>query len=526
MKCMIPALLVLSLTVFGCSDSVLYKVSDDSKPEIFVHPEHIDFGNLVAGQESGLEDILIINAGDADLIFASPELFDGSTRFNIDFHENEITLKPQESYIVDINYIPETFEHNGAFVRITSNDEESQIIDVLIEGMGDAPVMTITPEIFDYGYIDIGCDNEERITIRNDGNLDLTIESVNQMVTLPADIILEFGSLPEPPWQLIPTQEVDFLVSYIPNDVGYDESMITIVGNDPNNPSVKSLQYGEGDVEKWITQQWIQEQIPILDVLWVVDNSGSMGPFQLGLSNNIGSFMSTFAASGTDYHMSVITTDSYLFSTIIDGSTQNSEQLLSSLVITGITGSGMEKGIDMASRSLSTAAAAGRGGNFFREDSKLIVIFVSDEPDFSASGWASYIPFFDSIKPAGSFIPYGIIGDVPGGCTIQWNSTIRAATEGLGYWDLIEYYSGNWYSICANDWGLQLQDLAGEVTGRRMFVLEEDPIIDTIEVYVNGQMTSDWEYDEDENCVVFSSGNMPEEGQTIEITYAIWGCGE
>jgi hypothetical protein len=98
---------------------------------------------------------------------------------------------------------------------------------------------------------------------------------------------------------------------------------------------------------------------------------------------------------------------------------------------------------------------------------------------------------------------------------------------GWGYWDLIDYYGGSWYSICAVDWGVQLQDLAGEVTGRRLFELDEsDPIETTIEVTVNGQVTTDWAYDSTVNAVAFNDGHVPDEGQTIEIIYAVWGCGE
>ena len=179
----------------------------------------------------------------------------------------------------------------------------------------------------------------------------------------------------------------------------------------------------------------------------------------------------------------------------------------------------MEKGVEMAVESLSNASYAGPGGPFFREDAKLVVIFVSDEPDHSSPGWSSYLSFFDSLKPTGDFLPYGVIGDYPGGC--------GTAQFGAGYWDLIDYYGGSWYSICASDWGVQLQDLAGEVTGRRSFYLDEpDPIEDTIEVYVNSQLTTDWVYDSSINAVVFDEGSVPTEGQTIRIEYAEWGCYE
>jgi hypothetical protein len=67
--------------------------------------------------------------------------------------------------------------------------------------------------------------------------------------------------------------------------------------------------------------------------------------------------------------------------------------------------------------------------------------------------------------------------------------------------------------------------LADEVTARRTFELnEKDPIVDTISVYVNGQLAEDWSYSEDQNAVIFDSGSEPTEGQTIDIEYATWGC--
>lgn len=506
----------------GCSDHMISKVQPNIQ-DILVHPEHINFGHLVSGEESGLESFAIINTGDNELSIMTPVLVSGNDRFYFEHEDAEHVIAEGELIEFEVGYIPETFESNGAFIEIVSDDPDEPVVQVTLEGHGDAPVMSVTPDDFDYGDISIGCDNEERVTIRNDGNLDLIIDSISQMVTQPVDILMEMGSMPVPPWTLVPGQEIDFLVSYIPTDVGVDESQITVTGNDPMTPQVEIKQYGEGDIEQWHNQQHYQEEIPILDVLWVIDNSGSMNRFQTNLSLNIGSFMSAFAATGADYNMGVISTDHWHLGSIITPYIADPEGELASQVMMGIYGSGMEKGIEMAVESLSSSAAAGPGGSFFREDAKLVVIFVSDEPDHSSPGWSSYLTFFDALKPAGDFMPYGVIGDPPSGCSIS--SPYGNAQYGAGYWDLIDHYGGLWYSICAADWGVQLQDLAGEVTGRRNFVLEEeDPIIDTIEVYVNGQLTTDWEYNEDSNSIVFAEGHIPEEGQTIDIDYAVWGC--
>ena len=92
---------------------------------------------------------------------------------------------------------------------------------------------------------------------------------------------------------------------------------------------------------------------------------------------------------------------------------------------------------------------------------------------------------------------------------------------------MIDYYGGQWYSICSNNWGVQLQNLASSLTGRSAYELaESDPIEETITVYVNGQEVIDWGYDLTDNKVIFDSAHIPAEGQTIEIEYAVWGCYE
>ena len=522
--------LVASLLTFliGCSDYTVAGV-EKRQPQMLVHPQEIDFGRLDAGTESGHETFMIVNTGDEDLKIFAPDLVSGNVRFEIDSYDEEvITIEGGAFLEVNVYYTPETFETNGGYVSVEGNDEMNPLIQVLLTGGGDAPVIDVSPLEFDYGDISIGCDNEERITIRNEGNQDLVIETITQMVTQPVDILMEMGSLPPPPWTILPGQELDFLVSYIPTDIGGDASDIEIASNDPINPLVITEQIGDGDVEQWFSQTWQQEEIPVLDVLWVIDNSGSMNQFQTSLSTNISSFMTAFAQTGADYNMGVITTDRWMISTILTPLTPNVEQELGNLVIQGTYGSGMEKGIEMSHRALSNPTSAGPGSAFWREDATLVVIYVSDEQDWSNPGWSHYTSFFDTLKPPGQFVPYGVISDVPGGCQYTtFNGHVRSLQPGLGYWDLIDHYGGSWYSICATDWGVQLQDLAGEVTGRRMFGLDEpDPIVTTIDVTVNGQSTSMWEYDEASNSVIFAEGHVPDEGQTIRIEYAVWGCGE
>ena len=513
----------------GCSDYLVTKV-EVREPDILVHPLELDFNHLVSGEESDSDNITIVNVGDNDLIVDPPFLIDADGRYNVT-ESGEVILGPGELIDIEVSYVPITYETNEAQIEIYSNDEDEPVVVVPIIGYGDAPVITVDPTDFDYGTISLGCDNEERITIGNDGNLPLEIHSVTQMVTQPADIVLEYGSLPDPPWIIDPGMELDFLVSYIPEDTGIDSSIITIDSNDPMTPIVESEQYGETEVEQWVTDYYEQEEIPLLDVLWVIDNSGSMNAIQSSVASHIDDFMSVFLAATPDYHMAFITTDSGAFEggTFLDSTTSSPELVAASIISgIGISGYGMEKGIQYAEESTRNSLYAGPGGDFFREDATLVIIFVSDEPDQSAGGWSSYTTHFDGLKDSDKFLPVAIVGDYPSGCTGTFGGTYtRTIQYGSGYYDFAMHYGGQFYSICEEDWGIQMQDLAETVSTKRAFGLsEEDPIQDTIEVYVNGQLadTADWEYNDVDNEVRFAEGKEPDEGDTIELVYATWGC--
>ena len=513
--------------LFGCQDSTFYKV-DERKPSILVIPEAINFGHIESGKETGGDYFSIINVGDETLTIDSILLDIGSENFEIETGEVS-EIEPGQSVSFDVYYDPKTYERNFDRILITSDDETQIESYVNLAGFGDAPVINVSPETINYGEISIGCDVEERITIRNEGNLNLTVDSLLHLVNQPSEIYMEFGSLPEPPWEIESDKELDFLVSYIPEDVGYDESQVTISSNDPINPEIVASQSGAAEYLQEYTDTWEQEAVPVIDLLWVIDNSGSMQIFQNSMSANSAAFINAFLTSNADYHIAVITTDDPSFSVIVDNSTLDPAGTLSTLFLVGNSGSGMEKGIDMSYKSLSDPMYAGPGGNFFREAASLVVVYVSDEPDQSGF-WMSYVPFFESIKPEGLFIPYGVIGDTPGGCEYVYSPTgyTRTVPRSAGYHELIAHFGGDWFSICAEDWGDQMEELSENVINRSSFQLSKENLIeDTIRVYVNGQLLEDgWSYSSDTNTITFDSESVPESGQTIEISYAVWGCGD
>ena len=510
-----------------CVESSLIKVVD-VKPQIVVHPQELFFGHIQSGYESGEEMFSIMNTGNSDL-YIDLILMDGSTRYDIPVFENDqLLIQPGEILDVPVSYLPITYEHNGAVVKVLSNDEENPELFVMLEGYGDAPKIVVDPEYVDYGDISIGCDNEYRVTIKNEGNLDLEVEAVVQMTTLPNDINIDYGSLPNPPWQLLENEEIDLLIKYTPTNVGLDESTVRIESNDPVDENIEIQQIGSGDIEHWHSQEWIQEEKKVYDILWIVDNSGSMSGFQSRLSQNMAVFMSFLNAGGdVDYRMGFITTDRHLLvEPFIDNNTINAS-LAAVNTVNGIgtNGSGNETGLQEA---LSALGHFYSHGAFIRYDSTLIMIFISDEMDNSPLPSNDYILDYLNFKPKEQIKVYAVIGDYPSGCTTTTNGIWNVnANFGAGYYDATQYFNGDWYSICDSDWSANMTNLAQDITVMSVFSLDKpDPIEDTIEVYINGQqLLSGWSYIPSDNWVQFDADSIPSGGQTVKIEYATYGCG-
>lgn len=519
------------LCLLSCSD---YAIKNDMRtgPELVVYPDNINFGNLISGQETGESSFAIINAGDENLLITKPELTPG-IKFSLDnnLHE-EYTIAPGDSVNFNIYYDPTTYESNVSYVLFSSNDEDKPYYELQVQGEGDAPLVSITPANLDFGDISLGCNVQETITIRNNGNLNLLIENITQMTTPPADILLNFGSLHLPPWEIEPGEEIDFLIEYSPSDVNLDQSELLIESNDPVNENITVSQTGNGDIIHWYSESYRQNEERLVDIVFVVDNSGSMSQHQNSLALQMNDFISILINSDVDYHIGFITTDSHLlvsfdgYAWIDSRHPDPGHWMMNVINMIGTSGSAYEKGIYYAYLFSDTQSINGSG--YWRETANYVIVYISDEPDHSPNLYTSYYSFFDTIKSNSNLMhQYAVIGDYPAGCTMVFpqHGVSYQIGFGLGYYEMTQRYNGHAYSICSPDWGNQMQDLAADVSVQSTFVLNQTDIIeDTISVIVNGQASNEWYYDSQLNAVVFNEGYAPDPGNSIDINYAISGC--
>ncbi len=510
---------VLAICLTGCSDYNLSKVIERG-PEIEVSPKENNFGALNASGESSEVTITIQNIGNENLKLESIYLEESNQNFNIE-NSYPSTLEPSGSTDLIISYDPNTYELNEDYLVIVSNDEDEPTIYIPLGGSGDAPVISVKPDEYDFGLTYIGCDDFVEIVISNEGNVDLEIYDIDYYVSTPQDLFSD----PESangifPWTLNPGEEIYLNVEYLPTDMVEDDAFAKIFSNDPAKPEVDALQAGNGDYERIVIDVHDQGEVTPADILFVVDNSGSMIANQTQLANNFDTFINVFATSGVDYQIAFITTDDPDFvGDIINSTTPDPVgEAMSQIASIGATGSPHEKGFDMTFQATNGGGDAAPGSTFLREGARLVVIWISDEDDFSTImplgvDMASHLK---SLKGSASLsVAHAVAGDVPGGCTSN-----GGATAGVEYNNAVVEMGGTFLSICAEDWGTPMEELARDSLGLVEFNLSERPIEDTIWVTIDSLPNHDWYFNEPSGSIIFNT--PPPEDSEIVITYAVF----
>ncbi|MCB9796382.1 MAG: lamin tail domain-containing protein, partial [Alphaproteobacteria bacterium] len=83
---------------------------------------------------------------------------------------------------------------------------------------------------------------------------------------------------------------------------------------------------------------------------------------------------------------------------IIRPDTPNADEIFAELVAQGISGSGIEMGLEAARMALSEPLLSGLNAGFLRDEANLAFIIVSDEDDTSPYPVDSYLRFFTDLK--------------------------------------------------------------------------------------------------------------------------------
>ena len=528
------------LAITGCIETnITEKIEgldplDGPAPCIQVDPGEINFDDLeVAAAGSQVEVVTVLNTCEGDLEIRSLALKNDVDGAYVIGSIGAVLIPAQGSTDFTVTFAPKTAQDYPDKVLIDSNDPETPVAQVQLRGKGIAPKIELSDSTFDFGAPFIGCENNQPLGIKNIGNADLVVESINVNTGSPDQYSVDInewdnGSLP---FTIAPydtsSEEVEIFVDYLPLDDIQETAYVLVNSNDPYSPEVIVSANGTGTKYGDNLDVFTQPLKAETDILFTMDRSCSMYDEAEETIANFGLFVETIVKMDADFHVAAAVGDKGCIvgsDPFIDNSFSPSEAVTAMETMIDWDrdyapyGSNEER-LHMVAEAALSNKNVGPGGcneDFYRKKAFLSIVHVSDEPDQSINSWAYYVNLFQSMKSDADDVKmHAVAGDYPSGC--------GSATAGTGYYEATVATGGLFLSICATDWASHLEDLAAEsVSINDSFELSQPAVPGTIEVDIDGVVRSTgWYYDASTNSVVFETDLIPAGGSTVEIFYQL-----
>lgn len=486
---------LLSLPSVGCDD-----LARGTRARISVEPSEVVFSGAQPPFTHEAR-VSVRNVGSADLEVTAVRLR-GDPQFELGGTQRAFRLRPMAAQDVVVRYRAIDFMARAGTLTIDSNDRDAASVDVAIRSeelipkiaithcvRGDVPAdggagcTPIAGALLDFGEVRPGRCRQAEIHIQNSGSAELAVSPPVFQAGSSADFAL-VGAAPSE-LRLDPVDELGMassqlvVISYCPPLLDSDaEATLLILSNDPATAQVAVRIVGRSRLGRCeVVDQLVQPPTTRADMLFVIDNSGSMADNQANLRRNFVLLADYLQHQTIDFQVGVITTDSATLrgtpSVIYAGDDDPVAEFDRNANV-GTSGSGSERGFQQAQLALSPPLVTGANMRFLRPDSALELIFVSDEEDQSSGTVDSYLAFFRSLIGPGRVSRVrvsAIVGDVPSGC----DNTTGDADPGARYVQAVRATNGVFGSICNPSFANTLETIGRGIGPQRELRLTQTP---------------------------------------------------
>lgn len=269
-----------------------------------------------------------------------------------------------------------------------------------------------------------------------------------------------------------------------------------------------------------------------VDIIWVIDNSGSMSPIQRQVIDNANLFMQDFIKNKSlEWRMGLLSTDiseePYLgFASYFNHTSTDPVGTFGTAVRQlGTSGSGYEQSFDPVVKNLDKFSA------FLRPNAMLIVIFVTDEEEQSNISAQDFLG--NLLKRKGGDINrlrvYGAFNARDFGCS---SGTMMGYT-GSPFEEAINATKGKAYKTCNPTFGSDLAKLGQEIvsiSSRASIMLKNRPLTETLKVIYNSEELEAgprseggrWFYDGESNSIRFHDLEFVDFNiKNVQVSYEI-----
>lgn len=281
----------------------------------------------------------------------------------------------------------------------------------------------------------------------------------------------------------------------------------------------------------------------VVDILWIVDTTGSMANQRTSLADNFDHFIDTLVQLRTSFRIGVTSTDMSSEGErgvlraeppydvkIIDNDTPNPREVFRANTTFPDSRKRWQQSLNAMVAALDPKLNKNPG--FLRPGAALAVIVVSDGEDQCFGGTAYFSRWLRGVKGAGyeTLISFSAIaGTLPDGCYPPGEESYfgSKADPAFRLSDMTRRTGGVFASICDPSFEDSLVRIAQALnTLKRIFPLTLKPDPATLYVtvdssYVPQHPVNGWEYRADTNSIAFAGDYVPPPGSFIQIFYAI-----
>ena len=248
-----------------------------------------------------------------------------------------------------------------------------------------------------------------------------------------------------------------------------------------------------------------------VDIIWVIDTSGSMNRYDAELLAGIEAMLLALPESG--WRLAMISNDPSSASIEAQFPLVPGDDIADAEVMyQSMTRGGREEGFDASYEYLVNNSYA---QTWLRYDAALLVVFVSDEEEQSDDHFpivGDYIDWYMQQRNGSVFLS-SIINLDPSVSLCNTNPY----NNGDRYEEATNYFGGVIVDICSSDWSAGVADATSRLEPYEFIELTYIPIESSIRVFINGSLNYDWTYSDVDNTIYFTI--IPGGDDLVEVGY-------
>lgn len=330
---------------------------------------------------------------------------------------------------------------------------------------------------------------------------------MKKLFLLAAAVAMVLGGCFSPDYSIVGQGETVYVE--VPGETEYVEVEVEVpVYIEVEVPG--DTEYGE----IWVDSFTQYATVDGVDILWIIDTSGSMYRYDDELMAGIEVMLGALPASG--WRLAMLSNDPAQASIEAQFPLVPGDDIVDATDMYSAMGrGGREEGFDAAYEYITNNSYA---STWMRNDAALLIVFVSDEEEQSDQHMidvSDFTNWYGGLRGGSVFLSSIVNVDAADSICTPTPSTINI---GYRYMEATNYFGGITVDICDSDWSAGVTDASNSIDPYEYLELTHVTTNeDTMRVFINGVLNWDWYYQSSDNTVYFTV--IPDAHDHVEIAY-------